>query len=114
MNEKTARLFSLIHEKCDKTEAKKGLTFLEDKVKDIIIVLAEERNLTKDSAIRRIQAKCLTCDKDLEPNPQENPQKTHKSMRSTVTPSLTGRSSTGQLRRRVRVMNGSTVAEDSQ
>ena len=29
--------------------------------------MAEDKNFTKDSAVKKIQAKCLSCDKDLEP-----------------------------------------------
>jgi hypothetical protein len=41
------------------------LTFLEEKLKEIIIVLAEERNAGQDGAIKKTPFKCLSCDKDL-------------------------------------------------
>jgi hypothetical protein len=44
---------------------KRGLTFLEDKLKEVIIVLAEEKNYNKDSAVKKGAFKCLSCDKEL-------------------------------------------------
>lgn len=111
-SEKISLLFGLIDDKCEKSEVKKGLTFLEDKIKDIVIVLAEERNLIKDSAAKRIQAKCLSCDKELEPPNSDTIQNIHKSMRPSVGSNLTGRSSTSQLKKRIRVVHGSIVNED--
>lgn len=52
-------------EKADKAEVKKGLSFLEEKVKEIIIVVAEERASHQDGAIKKTPFKCLSCDKDL-------------------------------------------------
>ena len=55
-----------MREKADKVEVKKGLNFLEEKIKQIIIVVAEERASHQDGAIKKTPFKCLSCDKDLE------------------------------------------------
>jgi len=34
-------------------------------MKEIIIVLAEEKNATNDGAVKRLPFKCLSCDKEL-------------------------------------------------
>lgn len=53
-------------EKADKAEVKKGLSFLEEKLKEVIIVVAEEKAGHQDGAIKKTPFKCLSCDKDLE------------------------------------------------
>ena len=59
-------LNSTVVEKSDKCEVKKGMSFIEEKIKEIIIVLTEERCANQDGAIKRMPFKCLSCDKDLE------------------------------------------------
>ena len=54
-----------ICEKADKGEIKKALLFLEDKIKQIILLLANEQISDKDGALKKIPVKCLSCDKGL-------------------------------------------------
>ena len=56
-------------EKSEKSDLKKAFSFLEEKIKEIIIVIAEDQNNEKDGAGKRKQFKCLSCDKDLQANP---------------------------------------------
>lgn len=66
VEEKVKHIADALAEKADKSEVKKGLTFLEDKIREIIIVLADERGTLQDGAIKKTPYKCLSCDKDLE------------------------------------------------
>ena len=66
LREKIKYAISISDDKSEKSELKKLGNFLEEKIKDIIIVLAEEKNLNKDSATKKIPVKCLSCDKDLD------------------------------------------------
>lgn len=90
-------------EKAEKAEVKKGLGFLEEKIKEIIIVLAEERAGGQDGAVKKTMFKCLSCDKDLEAEKSENGgimNKTNKENSST-----NFRSTTNQMRKRIRMIN---------
>ena len=53
-------------DKAEKGEMKKAFLFLEDKIKQIIILMAGEQGQEKDGAIRKIPMKCLSCDKHIE------------------------------------------------
>jgi hypothetical protein len=88
-------------EKAEKADVKKGLTFLEDKIKEIIIVLAEERGSNPDGAIKKTPFKCLSCDKDLEAERQE------LTGRQKDLPNM-GQYSTSQMRKRIRMVNNTT------
>lgn len=104
-------LNEFIIEKAEKTEVKKGLAFLEEKIKEIIIVLAEERGSTTDGALKKAPYKCLSCDKDLEIDRSEaQPRLTPKESVANLT-----RCSTNQLRKRIRMFNNtitSNINED--
>ena len=39
-HERISRTFNIVDDKCDKNDFKKGLAFLEDKIKDLIMVVA--------------------------------------------------------------------------
>lgn len=44
---------------------KKAFLFMEEKIKQLIILIASDQNEEKDGAIKKIPAKCLSCDKGL-------------------------------------------------
>lgn len=52
--------------KADKEEIKRAFEFVEDKIKEIVMIMADDIQQEKDGAIRRVPFKCLSCDKDLE------------------------------------------------
>ena len=105
MQEKLGLFFNMNSDKSNKSEVKKMFTFLEDKIKDIIIVLSEEKHLNLDGALKKIPPKCLSCDKDLDPMGGSEPQTIygHRSTRSSMNLNSTARSSTGHLRKRTRL-----------
>jgi hypothetical protein len=55
-----------LSEKADKEEIKRAFQFVEDKMKEIILIIADDIHHEKDGAIKRLPFKCLSCDKDLE------------------------------------------------
>lgn len=89
----------MILEKAEKAEVRKGLAFLEEKIKEVIIVLTEERNGSQDGAAKRLPFKCLSCDKDLEGSPPEPPLKPRESSCTIL------RNTTNQMRKRIRMIN---------
>jgi len=94
-------LNEFIIEKAEKTEVKKGLAFLEEKIKEIIIVLAEERGSGQDGALKKTPFKCLSCDRDLEIDRSEvQPKMTPKENQANLT-----RCNTNQMRKRIRMIN---------
>ncbi len=52
-------------EKAEKIDVKRAITFLEDKIKEIILLVANEYNAETMGAISKQPVKCLTCDKDV-------------------------------------------------
>ncbi len=67
-------------------------------------MLAEERNSVKDGAGKRMPFKCLSCDKELEVEP--NCRLSHNHSRNSI------RCSTNQIRKRIRVMNNSLIPSE--
>lgn len=63
--EKILILQENLTEKADKGDMKKAFLFIEEKIKQMIILIAGDQNEDKDGAIRKIPAKCLSCDKGL-------------------------------------------------
>lgn len=108
MFERVQTLADVVGEKADKGEVKRGFTFLEEKIKEMIIVLAEEKSCNKDSALKKGAFKCLSCDKDLEATPSE-PILPPRLARDSTTSS--GRCSTTQIRKRIRLVNNSLNEE---
>ena len=53
-------------DKADKGDMKKAFLFLEEKIKQIIVLMAGEQGYEKDGAIKKIPTKCLSCDKHIE------------------------------------------------
>ena len=73
MNREKSKLMekiSIIHEnmieKADKREMSKAIIFLEEKMKEIIFLIAAESTDSKDGAIMKTNVKCLSCDKQVE------------------------------------------------
>ena len=66
IHQKLSFLSEAMVEKAEKNQVKKGLTFLQDKIKQIIIVVADQRGNTQDGALKKMPYKCLSCDKELE------------------------------------------------
>jgi hypothetical protein len=95
-------------EKADKTDVKRGLTFMEEKLKEVIIVLAEEKSYNKDSAVKKGAFKCLSCDKELEGSPSE-PCLPPRLPRDSTT---SARCSTSNIRKRMRLVNNSINDEN--
>lgn len=60
---------NILHEhltdKADKDEIKRALIFLEDKVKEIVVLIAHGQIDEKNGALSRIPFKCLSCDRDV-------------------------------------------------
>lgn len=84
-----------LSQKADKEEIKKAFQFIEDKIKEIVVIIADDTQQEKDGAGRKLPFKCLSCDKDLDssvPNTQRPQQ--------SFGPS---RSNSSNLRRRIRV-----------
>lgn len=103
MLDKIQALTESLGQKAEKTEVKRGLTFLEDKLKEVIIVMAEEKNYNKDSAVKKGAFKCLSCDKELQgsaPEPSLPPRIPRDSTASA-------RCSTSNIRKRIRLVNNS-------
>ena len=92
-------------EKADKGDMKKAFLFMEEKIKQLIILIASEQNQEKDGAIRKVNAKCLSCDKGLETeNPSMNSALTSRQNESSV------RNITRKIRTRVNTSNqGSAI-----
>jgi hypothetical protein len=44
---------------------KKAFIFMEEKIKQMIILIAGDQNDEKDGAIKKMPVKCLSCDKGL-------------------------------------------------
>ena len=65
IHEKVLILQENIVEKADKGDMKKAFLFLEEKIKQIVILIAGEQGQEKDSALRKMPIKCLSCDKSL-------------------------------------------------
>jgi hypothetical protein len=80
--------------------------FVEDKLREIIVVIADDIHNEKEGAAKRIPFKCLSCDKHLESNtPCRSKEKS--ALKNT------NRSVTSQIRKRVRVSNnGSQIPSD--
>lgn len=95
-------------QKADKTEVKRGLTFLEDKLKEVIIVLAEEKSYNKDSAVKKGAFKCLSCDKQLQGLVPEHSLPPRMPRDSTAS----ARCSTSNIRKRIRLVNNSINEEN--
>lgn len=55
-----------LSEKADKEEIKRAFQFVEDKMKEIIMIIADDIHHEKEGAAKRLPFKCLSCDKDLE------------------------------------------------
>lgn len=58
---------------------KKAFLFMEEKIKQLIVLIASDQGEEKDGAIRKIPIKCLSCDKGLDtqniaPNTMPPPQ----------------------------------------
>jgi hypothetical protein len=108
--ERVQALAEAVGEKADKADVKRGFTFLEEKIKEVIIVLAEEKSYNKDSATKKGAFKCLSCDKELEAPPPE-PSLPPRLPRDSAT--STARCSTSNLRKRIRLVNNSIANDDS-
>ena len=66
LNERVTVLGESIVDKADKDEIKRAFIFIEDKIKQIVTVIAEEAQNEKEGALRRVPFKCLSCDKDID------------------------------------------------
>lgn len=55
-----------LSEKADKEEIKRAFQFVEDKIKEIVLLIADDVHREKEGAAKRLPFKCLSCDKDLE------------------------------------------------
>ena len=53
-------------EKVDKMEVKKAIRFLEEKIKEIIFLIAGSYEQGADGAMQKKKITCLSCDKDVE------------------------------------------------
>lgn len=52
-------------EKAEKGDMKKAFLFMEEKIKQLIVLIASDQGEEKDGAIRKVPVKCLSCDKGL-------------------------------------------------
>lgn len=66
LQEKILILQENLTEKAEKGDMKKAFLFLEDKIKQIIVLMAGDQGLEKDGALRKMPVKCLSCDKGLD------------------------------------------------
>ena len=83
-------------EKADKHEIKRAFQFVEDKIKEIVVLLAGDIQQEKEGAGRRLPFKCLSCDKELDTS------KPSTQRCSPIARGLQSRCSSSNLRRRVR------------
>ena len=74
---------------------------MEDKIKEIVMIIADDIQQEKEGAIRRIPFKCLSCDKYLESS-TAHPHKMEGDKKAL------SRSSTSQIRKRIRM----TISDD--
>jgi hypothetical protein len=88
-----------LHEKADKDEIRRAFQFIEDKIKEIVMLMAGDAQQEKEGAGRRLPFKCLSCDKDLD----HSLPVTQRNLLGVQTPNRAAGSS--NLRKRVRVTN---------
>jgi hypothetical protein len=69
---------------------------VEDKIKEIVMIIADDIQQEKDGAIRRVPFKCLSCDKDLECS-AAHPRRLEGDKKAL------SRSNTSQIRKRIRM-----------
>ena len=83
-------------EKANKDEIRRAFQFVEDKIKEIVLIMAGDAQAEKEGAGRRVPFKCLSCDKDLD-NSQPATQRPQTELKGPP------RNSTSNLRKRLRM-----------
>lgn len=72
LNEKISIIHENLIEKADKGEIMKAIFFLEEKMKEIIFLIAAEHTDERDGAVFKTNIKCLSCDKQMEKTRKAN------------------------------------------
>ena len=75
LNEKISIIHENLIEKADKGEITKAIIFLEEKMKEIIFLIAAEHTNERDGAVVKTNVKCLSCDKQVEKTKKVNEKK---------------------------------------
>ena len=87
-----------VSQKADKEEIKRAFLFVQDKIKEIVMIIADDIHNEKEGAGKRIPFKCLSCDKDLESSLPTTLR--HNSDKKLLRPPTTH---TSQIRKKIRV-----------